>query len=199
MNVKKPETRPRILNEHGSLVGDQDLFYFNEGTHARLYDVLGSHVAERDGVAGVYFSVWAPNARAVSVIGDFNQWRPRELRLSPRASSGIWEGFAPGLNSGVLYKYQIDSHAHDGLIEKADPLAFRSEVPPRSASVVAKLEYDWQDEAWMKTRTERNSRSAPISIYEVHLGSWMRVLEDNNRPLNYRELADKLTSHVQSM
>jgi 1,4-alpha-glucan branching enzyme len=177
----------------------QDLYLFNEGTHSRLYRKLGAHLMSRDGGEGTYFAVWAPAAQHVSVVGDFNGWQPGDHTLRPRESSGIWEGFIPGLGQGTVYKYHIGSHYHGYRVEKADPFAFFSEPPPRTASVVHGLDYPWDDGEWMATRRKRNSIRAPISIYEVHLGSWMRVPEEDNRPLTYRELAPKLAGHVRRL
>jgi 1,4-alpha-glucan branching enzyme len=177
----------------------QDLYLFNEGTHSRLYQKLGAHLMARDGAEGTYFAVWAPSARRVAVVGDFNGWQPDRHVLRPRESSGIWEGFIPGLGPGTVYKYHIDSHFHGYSVEKADPFAFFHEVPPRTASVVHGLDYAWDDGDWMAARRKANSVRAPMSIYEVHLGSWMRVPEEDNRPLTYRELAPKLAGHVRRL
>ena len=174
---------------------EDDLDLFNEGTHCRLYERLGSHVLTLDDVEGTYFAVWAPNAARVSVVGDFNGWDPSTHPLWPRGESGIWEGFAPGVGRGALYKYHIESRHGGYQVDKADPHAFHAEVPPRTASVVWDLEYDWGDQEWMGTRRSRNALDAPISIYEVHLGSWMRVPEEG-RPLTYRELAPRLADYV---
>jgi 1,4-alpha-glucan branching enzyme len=173
-----------------------DLYLFNEGTHARLYRKLGAHLMTREGAAGTYFAVWAPSAHYVSVVGDFNRWDAGHHPLRPRASSGIWEGFVPGVGPGALYKFHVASRYHGYHVEKADPFAFLQEQPPRTASVVHDLDYSWEDGDWMAERRRRNSVRAPMSIYEVHLGSWMRVPEDGNRWLTYRELAPKLAGHV---
>jgi 1,4-alpha-glucan branching enzyme len=177
-----------------SLLGDQDLFLFNEGSHYRIYDKLGAHCAQVNGEPGVYFAVWAPAGRDVFVIGDFNGWH-RTHHLAPRGSSGIWEGFIPGLRKGDLYKFHIASHHHGYHIDKADPVGFYHEKPPRTASHVWDLAYEWGDHEWMRERHRRISLSAPQAIYEVHLGSWMRAPEDN-RPLSYRELAPRLADYV---
>jgi 1,4-alpha-glucan branching enzyme len=182
-----------------SLLTRDDLFLFNEGTHFRLHDKLGAHPLEVDGVAGTVFSVWAPNAESVSVIGDFNQWDSRAHPLHARGESGIWEGWIASLGRGSVYKLHISSRYGGVAAEKADPFAFASEVAPKSASVVWDLEYEWGDTDWMAARHERNSLRAPMSTYEVHLGSFMRVPEDGYRSLSYRELADKLTEHVVRM
>jgi 1,4-alpha-glucan branching enzyme len=177
----------------------QDLYLFNEGTHSRLYQKLGAHPMTRDGVPGTYFAVWAPGAEYVSVLGDFNGWNPDHHPLRPRETSGIWEGFISHLGPGVLYKFHIASRYNGYRVEKADPFAFLQEVPPRTGSVVHDLAYSWEDGDWMASRRGHNSVRAPMSIYEVHIGSWMRVPEDGNRPLTYRELAPKLAGHVRRM
>jgi 1,4-alpha-glucan branching enzyme len=182
-----------------SLLSDDDLYLFNEGSHIRLYERLGAHPLSIDGQAGTYFAVWAPNARRVSVSGDFNGWDKRGVELKPRQGSGIWEGFIPGVLSGMLYKYHIASNVGRFEVNKADPFAFHSELPPKTASVIWDLSYDWDDSSWMNERKSRNALTGPISIYEVHLGSWMRVPEDNNRWLTYREMAHKLADYVNNM
>ena len=182
-----------------SLLTAEDLHLFNEGRHYRAYHKLGAHqLADRD-EPGVCFSVWAPNAREVSVVGSFNRWDRLAHPLFPRGSSGIWEGFVPGAGHGDLYKFHIRSHHHGYVVDKADPFGLLHEKPPRSASVVWNLDYHWNDHEWMQNRKGRNSLQAPISIYEVHLGSWMRVWDEHNRWLTYRELAPKLAEYVQHM
>jgi 1,4-alpha-glucan branching enzyme len=140
--------------------------------------------------------VWAPNARSISVVGSFNEWASKTHPLSPRGSSGIWEGFIPGVTKGALYKFHVESQRHGYHIDKADPLGLLHEKPPRTASVVWDLDYQWSDQDWMQKRAARNSLRAPQSVYEVHLGSWMRVPEDHNRPLSYRETAPRLAEYV---
>jgi 1,4-alpha-glucan branching enzyme len=179
-----------------SLLSSDDLHLFNEGTHYRLYDKLGAHLLSVDGVSGVYFAVWAPNARHVSVIGNFNGWDHAAHPLRSRGVSGIWEGFITGLKEGAVYKYCIVSRINGYTVEKADPLAFFSETPPRTASIVRDLRYRWRDRDWMRERPARNALDAPIAVYEVHLGSWRRVPEEGNRPLTYREMAPLLTDYV---
>jgi 1,4-alpha-glucan branching enzyme len=176
-----------------------DLHLFNEGTHFRLYEVLGSHPVMREGVRGVGFRVWAPDATAVSVIGSWNGWDRRSHRLSPAGSSGIWHGFIPGIAPGALYKYAIESRFGGPPLEKADPFAVHQETPPKTASVVWDLAYRWGDAAWMLERGARQRLDAPISIYEVHLGSWRRVPEDRNRALSYREIAPLLADYVRDL
>jgi len=178
---------------------EKDVYHFKEGTLFRAYEHLGSHVMERDGEAGVYFAVWAPNAGQVTVIGDFNQWNTHSCPLAPRwDGSGIWEGFIPGVNTGAVYKYHITSKLNQAQADKKDPYAFASEVPPKTASCVCDLKYTWNDAAWMKSRCRHNALNAPLSIYEIHPGSWMRHVEDNQW-LSYQEMAEKLTQYVLDM
>jgi 1,4-alpha-glucan branching enzyme len=179
-----------------SLLSDDDLYLFNEGNHYKLYEKLGAHPLVIDNVAGAYFAVWAPNAREVYVTGDFNGWNKSSHPLRERGSSGIWEGFIGGISAGVVYKYYIVSHAQGYRVEKADPFAFYAETPPKTASIVRDLSYDWGDADWMEKRRQHNSLDAPVSIYEVHLGSWRRMPEEGNRYLTYRELAPQLAEYV---
>ncbi len=171
-----------------SLLTADDLFLFNQGTHYQLYRKLGAHVVE----GGTYFAVWAPNARAVSVIGDWNHWRAGESVLNPRESSGIWEGVIPNVGHGIRYKFAIigpDGQKH----ERADPFATRAEHPPATASIIWELsQHEWADDEWMKARAKRAARNEPMSIYEVHLGSWRR---DHNSVLGYRQLGEQLAEH----
>ncbi len=176
---------------------DFDVYLLAEGTHLDAHDRLGAHVREVNGVRGVHFVVWAPNATRVSVVGNFNHWdgRRHPMRLHPGA--GVWEIFVPDLVPGERYKYEIKGR-DEYLGLKADPVAFYSEVPPNSASVVwEKGRHQWNDEPWMRQRNRRQALDAPISVFEVHLGSWMRVPEEGNRWLTYRELAQRLVGHVQ--
>jgi 1,4-alpha-glucan branching enzyme len=178
-----------------SLLTDEDLWLFNEGNHSGLYEVLGAHPIRWRGKAGTYFAVWAPNAEAVSVVGDFNGWVAGRNPLRSRGTSGIWEGFVPEIGPGALYKYHIVSrYGWQGF--KADPLAFFSEPPPKTASIVWHLAYSWEDEDWLRKRREKNGREAPIAIYEVHLGSWRR---GPGRFLTYREIAPLLAAYVKEM
>jgi 1,4-alpha-glucan branching enzyme len=179
-----------------SLLTAEDLYLFNEGSHYRIHEKMGAHLMHVNGIQGTLFSIWAPNARHVSVVGSVNDWNPMSHQLQPRGSSGIWEGFIPGVGKGTLYKFYIASHHHGHRIEKADPLAMFAEKPPRTASVVWDLEYRWNDEAWLQKRAAANSLHAPMSIYELHLGSWMRVPDEHNRPLSYREIAPRLAEYV---
>ena len=193
-----PTLAPPQLSD-ASLLTDQDLHLFNEGTHYRIYNKLGAHLTTVAGKPGTSFGVWAPNASSVSVVGDFNGWNPQSHPLQARGSSGIWEGFLPGIGKGSLYKYHIVSHNQGYVVEKADPFGMLHEKPPRTASVVWDLEYQWADKAWMEGRPQRDSLQAPISVYEVHLGSWMRVPEEGDRPLTYRETAPRLAEYVKRM
>jgi 1,4-alpha-glucan branching enzyme len=176
-----------------------DLHLFNEGQHTRLYEKFGAHVGELDGRRGTYFAVWAPNAERVSVVGDFNDWNSDSTPMNPHESSGVWEAFVRDLGRGAAYKYHIRSRYHMYHVDKADPFAFYNEVPPRTASIVWDTGYEWGDQDWMRTRHEHNKLEAPMSAYEVHLGSWMRVPEEGNRSLTYRELAVKLGDYVSDM
>ncbi len=187
----------RMLYGH-SLLTDDDIYLFNEGNHFNLYDKLGARVMRVNGRDGVHFAVWAPNASSVAVIGDFNGWNPRSHPLKPRGTSGIWEGFCPGLSRGSLYKYHIESSRGGYTVAKTDPFALLCEIPPRTASVVWDTGYAWGDEEWMRGRSSHHALSAPLSVYEVHLGSWRRVPGENSRSLSYRELAPVLAEYVSS-
>ena len=179
-----------------SLLTDHDIYLFKEGNHFGLYEKLGSHPMTVDGREGTLFAVWAPNAEAVSVVGDFNRWDKTIHHLKARSDgSGIWEGFIPEIGQGTLYKYHIRSHNHHEA-EKSDPFAFSCETPPKSASVVWDISYPWEDEEWMRERHARNSLNAPFSVYELHIGSWRRVPEENNRSLTYREMATYLPAYL---
>jgi 1,4-alpha-glucan branching enzyme len=182
-----------------AMLTDDDLFLFNEGSHFRLYEKLGAHPMIVNGQNGTYFAVWAPDARQVSVIGDFNGWDRNSHPLRPKGRSGIWEGFVPGAGSGAIYKYHVASRYRSYRVDKADPFAFRSETPPKTASVIWNLEYTWGDQEWMETRHGRKRLDAPMSIYEVHLGSWKRVPGEGSRSPTYRELAPQLAQHVWQM
>jgi len=172
---------------------DEDVYLFHEGTNIRLADVLGAHIVGPD--AGTEFAVWAPNAESVSLIGDFNGWDKRANPLE-RIGGGIWHGLIPDVGKGALYKYHIESRQGRFRADKADPFGFYQEIAPRTASIVWDLSYEWQDSEWMSTRGPKNSLDAPMSIYEVHLGSWRRVASDNNRSLSYQELAAELIPYV---
>jgi 1,4-alpha-glucan branching enzyme len=182
-----------------SLLTNDDLYLFNQGTHYRLYQKLGAHRIKADGVDGVYFAVWAPNAERVCVIGDFNFWDKNNYPLQQHGFSGVWEGFIPGIGLGARYKFQVYSRYNGYQIDKTDPLGFYSEVAPQNASVVWDLEYRWEDGEWMRTRRQYNSHRSPIAIYEVHLGSWMRSPDNPEGVLSYQDLTPKLVTYVQKM
>ncbi|TDD93898.1 1,4-alpha-glucan branching protein GlgB [Flavobacterium cellulosilyticum] len=178
-----------------SLLTDFDIDLFKAGKHFRLYEKLGAHLIEVDGVKGVYFAVWAPSARSVSVVGDFNYWIQGDHQLNVRwDSSGIWEGFIPGIDKGTTYKYKIQSNNEGLITEKSDPFALYCEHPPHTASVVWDLDYKWKDKKWMDTRKDHNGLDKPYSVYEVHLGSWKRNAEGNF--LTYLEFAEDLVNYV---
>lgn len=179
-----------------SLFTDFDIDLFKSGKHFRLYEKLGAHLISVDGVKGVYFAVWAPSAHSVSVIGDFNYWTGGKNELQVRwDSSGIWEGFIPNVEKGSTYKYKIQSNTSGIVAEKADPFAFYCEKPPHTASVVWDLDYKWKDEKWMKTRQNHNGLDKPYSVYEVHLGSWKRHV-NQDRFLTYIEFAEDLVNYI---
>ena len=182
-----------------SILGDIDVYLLAEGNHLEMYKKLGAHVAEMDGVKGVSFAVWAPNAKRVSVVGNFNNWDGRVYAMRKHPSCGVWDIFIPGLDEGEIYKYEIKTQ-EDYILVKSDPLAFWSEVRPKTASVVYDLNhYHWEDENWMKYREEYNAFDKPMSIYEVHLGSWKRKGFNGTEFLTYRELADNLVPYVVNM
>ncbi|WP_204345911.1 1,4-alpha-glucan branching protein GlgB [Psychroserpens algicola] len=182
-----------------SLFTDFDINLFKSGKHYKLYEKMGSHMMTLNGVEGTYFAVWAPSAKMVSVIGDFNYWIEGEHKLNVRwDESGIWEGFIPNVGKGSTYKYKIQSHNNDIKTEKADPYARRCEHPPKTASIVWDEPYKWKDSKWMKKRKKHNALNAPYSVYEVHLGSWKRKLEDNTF-LTYEELSNDLVNYVKDM
>ena len=179
-----------------SLITDQDMYLFNEGTHLKLYERLGSHLATVDGVDGAFFAVWAPNAEKVSVVGDWNGWDGTTHPLAPRGSSGIWEAFVPAVEQGMTYKYRI-WHKDGTAKDKFDPYAAHTETPPLTGSKVWDLDYEWGDDEWMATRGQHQTQQSPIAISEVHLGSWQRG--EGDRVLTYRELAPRLVEHLRNM
>ena len=188
------------IESRKSRFSDLDLHLFREGSHTRLYECLGAHPESHGGVAGCHFAVWAPNAHAVFVMGDFNGWHRHSHALTQvHGGSGIWEGFVGGAQAGQHYKFHIESALHGYKVDKADPFAFAAEVAPATASVIAELDYAWHDGAWMANRGQRNALDAPISVYEVHLGSWRRSPDDPGRPLGYRELAPQLADYCVAM
>ena len=178
------------------LLSDDDIYWFNEGTNIRIYQKLGAHLGVRDGQNGTAFAVWAPNARSVSVIGDFNGWQGGVHTLKARGSSGIHEGFIPGVGHGTRYKYRIESNHRGYTVDKADPYAVYTETPPLTSSVVWDLSYEWGDGDWMQHRGAANSLTGPQALYEVHLGSWRRNPYEGNRSLSYRELGSELVRYV---
>ncbi len=180
----------------GTILGQEDLYLFNQGSHYRLYEKMGSHILDN---GDVHFAVWAPNARNVTVVGDFNGWNGSSHELRPVGVSGIWAGVFSGVAKGSCYKYHIVSHQNGYEVDKADPFGFLCEKPPKTATVICDLDYEWDDGSWISQRQSRNNLSAPISIYEVHLGSWRRVPEQMDRPLAYREIAVQLADYVQEM
>ncbi len=183
----------------GPVLGELDEYLLGEGTHQRLWDVLGAHVREIDGVSGTHFAVWAPNARRVSVVGGFNNWDGRRHPMRKRGATGVWEIFVPGIGEREPYKYEILG-PHGVVPLKSDPVGFGSEHAPSNASMVRDIRgYGWHDEDWMADRAGRNRREAPIAIYEVHLGSWRRRMAEGGRPLSYREAADELVSYAAEM
>ena len=177
-----------------SLLTDDDLYLFNEGTHSHLHEKMGAHLLE----GGTHFAVWAPDAERVSVIGDWNGWDREAHPLRARGSSGIWEGFIEGVGKGAVYKYHIASR-HGHVVDKADPYAFHAETPPKTGSIVWPLDHDWGDAEWLDARGARQGLDNPISIYEVHLGSWRRIPDQGNRWLSYREIAEPLADHVERL
>jgi len=194
----EPELKKQQISEPPGItfLTEDDLYLFNEGTHFKLYEKLGAHPLTISNQKGTYFAVWAPDAKQVSVTGDFNGWNRNSHPLQQRGKSGIWEGFIPGTGNGSTYKYHIQSRYKGYKVDKADPFATYNEIPPKTASIVRDLDYAWGDSEWMEKRREYNGLDKPIAIYEVHLGSWKRVPEEGNRSLSYRELAPQLAEHV---
>jgi 1,4-alpha-glucan branching enzyme len=181
------------------VLSDFDLYLFSQGNNYKIYDKLGAHLWEHQGVSGTLFAVWAPSATRVSVVGDFNQWDGRRHQMRSRGSSGIWELFVPHLGDGLLYKFEIRIQSGDILI-KADPFAFYFEERPRTAAIVRDIDnFDWTDQEWISSREKKDHLNEPMSVYEVHLGSWRRNVEEDNRWLTYREAADELVSYVKEM
>ena len=182
------------------VMGELDEHLIGEGAHRRLWRVLGAHVMNHQGASGTHFAVWAPNASRVSVVGDFNNWDGRRTCMRRRGRTGVWEIFIPGIGEGAIYKYELLDSAGQLLPQKADPVGFGSEHPPRTGSVVRDLrQHEWKDAGWMKSRAEAQRFNKPISIYEVHLGSWRRVPDEGNRPLSYTELAGNLVAYAKDL
>ena len=183
-----------------SLLTDHDVYLFKEGNHFRLYEKLGAHEITVDSIKGTYFAIWAPNAEKISVIGDFNGWNPKLHPLRTRwDGSGIWEGFIPGVEKTIRYKYHLLSKHNRYLVNKGDPFAVYWEAPPKTASIIWDLNYDWNDTEWMENRHKYNAVNAPSALYEVHLGSWRRVPKERCRSLTYREMAQHLVDYVKDM
>ena len=184
----------------GPVLGELDEHLIAEGAHRRLWEVLGAHIMNHEGVAGTHFAVWAPNARRVSVVGNFNGWDGRQHIMRSRGQTGVWEIFLPGIGEGEPYKYDLLDENGQQLPQKADPFAFGAEHPPKTASVIRQLSgHHWADKGWMSKREAHQKTDQPISIYEVHLGSWRRVATEGNRPLSYHELATQLVDYVKEM
>jgi 1,4-alpha-glucan branching enzyme len=198
-----PEQASTGEQDTSSILSDFDLYLFGQGKHHRIYEKMGAHACTVNGVAGVNFAVWAPNAQTVSVIGDFNGWQHAAHPMHQRhIDLGVWECFIPGLQVGALYKYAVYSRYNNYVVEKSDPYGFAAELRPKTASIVADIHrHQWQDEAWMQERAQHQQLSSPISIYEVHLGSWRRVVEESggNRFMTYRELAHALAPYVKEL
>ena len=197
--LAEPSEKTASTDQESGLISSYDLHLFNEGKHTRLYEKFGAHITEIQGQKGTYFAVWAPDAMRISIVGDFNAWNPDVTPMNPKGSSGVWDCFVAGLGQGAVYKYFIRSRYHGYSVAKADPYAFHCETPPKTASIVWDTWYEWHDQDWMSARAQKNAFDAPMSTYEVHLGSWMRVPEEGNRSLNYRELAHKLTDYVKQL
>jgi 1,4-alpha-glucan branching enzyme len=182
-----------------SLLTDNDVYLFNEGSHFHLYEKLGGHLVNSGDTAGTCFAVWAPDAEQVFVMGDFNGWDKTGYRLQPRGNSGIWQGVFPDIGKGALYKYHIASRFQAYRVDKADPFSIFNEIPPKTASIVWDLDYTWGDHEWMADRHQINRLDKPMAIYEMHLGSWRRIEQEGNRSLSYRELAPQLADYLQRL
>jgi len=184
----------------GPVMGEMDEYLLGEGTHRRIWQVLGAHVRDHEGAPGTHFAVWAPSARRVSVVGDFNHWDGRRGVMRRRGATGVWEIFWPNVGDGAPYKFEIIGEGGMTQPLKADPVGFGSQHPPETASIVRDIRgYGWKDGEWMATRAGRNARTAPISVYEVHLGSWRRRYGEGGRPLSYREAAEELVDYAHDM
>ena len=199
VSQRKPPSRKgaktqSVAKGFAPTLGDLDLHLFGEGKHLRIYDKLGAHPIVHEGKRGMAFAVWAPNADRVSVTGNFNGWDPTKHPMRPLGSSGVWETFIPGLRAGELYKYAIKNRRREFF--KADPYAFMMEVPPDTSSVVYQSTYKFRDRTWISNRNKQEAWRKPLSIYEVHLGSWRRLSEEENRPLTYREIAPLLADYA---
>ena len=184
------QTQPRL-----SMLTDDDVYLFNEGSQFRLWEKLGARVVE----GGTWFGVWAPNAESVSVIGDFNAWDTQSNPLAPRANSGIWEGLVPGVGKGTLYKFHVVARGSGWQADKTDPMGFFFEIAPKTAAIVWDLAYAWGDGKWLSERRARNAGTAPCSVYELHIGSWMRHEQNGNDSLSYQDLAPRLADYCEEM
>lgn len=192
--VEKNENK---VTNNVSLFSDFDIYLFKEGNHLKLYEKLGAHQMTVEGVEGCYFAVWAPNAQTVSIVGDFNHWNPKMHPLFARSdNSGIWEGFLSGIEQGTLYKFHVESSVNGYKANRGDPFALYWEVPPQTSPIVWNLDYTWHDEEWMKERKKVNELTSPISIYEIHLGSWKRKDDEKKSFLTYREMAPEIVDYV---
>ena len=181
------------------MLTDDDLHFFHEGSHVRMYDSFGAHLSKEKGVAGVRFTVWAPSAERVSAIGDFNDWKPDANPLKQIGSEGVWAGFVPGAKQSQCYKYRIVSNNKGYTVDKTDPIAFHCEVSPKTSSVIWPLDYTWNDKDWMANRAAKSAHNAPVSIYECHVGSWKRIVEAGFRSMSYRELGPQLAEYCKEM
>lgn len=192
MTVHDPYSFPSLFTEF-------DFYLFGEGNHTRIYDKLGAQIREIKGVRGVNFAVWAPNARGISVIGDFNEWDSRRHPMKKHIPNGIWEIFVPGLNAGEKYKFRM-KQANGDIVEKQDPYGFATELPPRTASIVVDpTQYQWSDQRWVEQRQKSNYLNQPISVYEVHLGSWKHDKQRENGWMNYRDIAHQLVDYCKRL
>ncbi|MEM9771267.1 MAG: 1,4-alpha-glucan branching enzyme, partial [Cyanobacteria bacterium P01_D01_bin.73] len=184
----------------GPVMGEIDEHLIGEGSHRQLWRVLGAHVMMHEGTQGTHFAVWAPNALRVSVVGNFNTWDGRRTAMRRRGKTGVWEVFIPGIGDGEIYKYEVLDAQGSLLPQKADPVGFGAEHPPQTGSVVRDLsKFGWSDSDWMTARADKQRIDSPVSIYEVHLGSWKRVPEEGNRSLSYHELASDLVTYVKNL
>jgi 1,4-alpha-glucan branching enzyme len=203
LRVRYPDGRATETDDpyrYGRVISDYDLYLFGEGKHTRIYERLGAHLMRIGEADGAHFAVWAPNAERASVVGDFNEWDGRRHPMRRLGMSGVWEIFIPGVTEGQRYKFELRSRMHGEILVKSDPFGFAFEVPPLSASVVARLDYQWNDGAWMRDRAAWNNWfNRPFAVYEAHFGSWARVPEEGDRYLTYRELADRLIPYVKDL
>jgi 1,4-alpha-glucan branching enzyme len=198
--TKKRQKKVEHVKYGISLLTEHDVYLFKEGSHFNLYNKFGAHRISSEEGEGILFSVWAPNAERVSVIGDFNEWNKDTHPLRVREDgSGIWEGFVPDIENGIAYKYHIVSRQNNYRVDKGAPFAFSWQIPPKTASLVWDLSYEWGDREWMQKRHRANALNAPLSIYEIHLGSWRRVPEEGDRHLTYREIAHYLADYINEM